>query len=137
MVVKMPACKIVDLASAIIEMVGNSTTSVRHIGIRSGEKIHEILISRYETSRVIRSGEWFIILPMLNIPKVSTKYSDLVPDPLEDEYSSLNADQLTIVGIKKLLELSGFFQKRYVSSLSLLGPDDLLNYFKKEGWIRN
>ena len=63
MVVKMPACKIIGLAETIIAEFGNAETEIKKIGIRPGEKIHEVLVSRYEASRVIQRGEWFIILP--------------------------------------------------------------------------
>lgn len=136
-VVKMPACKISDLAEVIIEELGNTNTAIKHIGIRPGEKIHEVLVSRYEASRVVRKGEWFVILPMIRINKVDKKYKSAPRTPLTDEYSSSNADQLTKDGIRKLLELGGFLQKDYKSTLSNLGPDDLLNLFKREGWLRN
>lgn len=136
-VVKMPACKISDMAEVIIEALGDKNTAIKHIGIRPGEKIHEVLVSRYEASRVISKGEWFVILPMIRINKVDKRYNSVPRTPLADEYSSSNADQLTKNGIKKLLELGGFLQKDYTSTLSSLGPDELLNLFKKEGWLKN
>lgn len=136
-VVKMPACKIIDLAQVMIEELGNADTQIKSIGIRPGEKIHEVLVSRYEASRVVQKGEWFVILPMIHIPKISEHYKDVEKTSLTDEYSSQNAHQLTREGIKKLLEISGFFEKRYTSDLSNLGPDVLLNLFKREGWVRN
>ncbi len=135
-VVKMPACKIIDMAHVIIEQMGNADTQIKTIGIRPGEKIHEVLVSRYEASRVIQKGEWFVILPTINIPKIHEKYKSVGPSLLKTEYSSLNADQLTNEGIRKLLEMGGFFKKDYTSTLSHLGPDVLLNLFKREGWVR-
>lgn len=134
-VVKMPACKISDLAEVMIEEFGNKDTKVNVIGIRPGEKLHEVLVSRYEADKAIAQGEWFQIMPMLNIPKLQEKIASIKQSDLSDEYSSLNADQLTKEGIKKLLQLGGFFESEFKSSLTDLGPDDLLNYFKKEGWI--
>ena len=137
MVVKMPACKITDLADVLIEVMGNQNTRIKCIGIRPGEKIHEVLVSRYEASRVIQNGEWFTILPMISTEKIKQKYDTISKVILEDEYSSLNSDQLTKVGIKKLLEMGGFLESDFSSSLSILGPDDLLNIFKKEGWVKD
>lgn len=134
-VVKMPACKIIDLAEVIIEEFGDNKTEIKNIGIRPGEKIHEVLVSRYEASRVIQKGEWFVLLPMISIDKINKKYHNTEMGGLEQEYSSQNADQLTKEGIRKLLQLSGFFDSTFKSSLSELGPDELLNYFKKEGWV--
>lgn len=136
-VVKMPACRIADLAEVMISELGDENTEIKHIGIRPGEKVHEVLISRNESQRVIKQGEWFVILPMIGIKKVDRRYESATMMPLEDEYSSVNADQLTKNGIRKLLELGGFLQEDYTSTLSNLGPDDLLNLFKKEGWLKN
>lgn len=135
-VVKMPACRIVDLAEVLIEEYGNSDTAISHIGIRPGEKIHEVLVTRHEKNQVIQKGEWFIILPMVHIPKTHAHYKDMQLAHMDDEYSSINAGQLTKLGIKKMLQLGGFLDSDFKSSMSELGPDDLLNYFTKEGWLR-
>jgi UDP-N-acetylglucosamine 4,6-dehydratase len=136
-VVKMPACRIMDMAEVMIEELGNDKTQIRTIGIRPGEKIHEVLVSRYEASRVVQKGEWFIILPMIKIEKIDRAYRKAAQSGLESEYSSLNADQLTKEGIRRLLEISGFFKASYHSSLTGLGPEVLLNLFKKEGWVKS
>lgn len=135
-VVKMPACRIVDLAQVLIEEYGNDNTKISHIGIRPGEKIHEVLITRHEKNQVIQKGEWFVILPMVHIPKTYSYYKDVQLTKMDDEYSSINAGQLTKLGIKKMLQLGGFLDSDFKSSMSDLGPDDLLNYFTKEGWLR-
>ncbi len=135
-VVKMPACKIIDLAKVIIEEFGNEKTQIKIIGIRPGEKIHEVLITRHEKDHVIQKGDWFVILPMINIGKIKKYYQNIELTNLENEYSSLNADQLTQTGIQRMLELGGFLTGNFKSELSELGPDDLLNYFKKEGWLQ-
>jgi FlaA1/EpsC-like NDP-sugar epimerase len=135
-VVKMPACRIMDLAEVMIDEFGNKNTKIKTIGIRPGEKIHEVLVSRYETGRVIKQGEYFVILPMIPIDKITKKYKKIKRHNLEEEYSSQNANQLNKEGIKKLLELGGFLKADFKSSLSELGPDDLLNYFLKEGWLQ-
>lgn len=136
-VVKMPACRIVDLAEVMIEELGNKSTKTLQIGIRPGEKVHEVLISRYEAPRVVASGEWFVILPMLSIAKVERKYRDVKLASMDDDYSSVNADQLTKEGIRQLLRLGGFLEKDFSSNLSAIGPDELLNFFRREGWLRD
>jgi len=134
-VVKMPACKIIDLAKVMIEEFGNEDTQIKHIGIRPGEKLDEVLVSRYEVPRTMQKGNYFVILPMINIPKVKERYINVTCD-LQDEYSSSNAEQLTKEGIKSLLALGGFLEKNFKTNLSDLAPDDLLNFFKKEGWLQ-
>ena len=49
-VIKMPAIKITKMADVIIKYLGNDSTRTRKIGIRSGEKIFEVLVSRYHES---------------------------------------------------------------------------------------
>jgi FlaA1/EpsC-like NDP-sugar epimerase len=136
-VVKMPACRITDLAEVMIEELGDASTEIHRIGIRPGEKIHEVLVSRYEAARVIQRGEWFVILPMIHVRKIDEAYAQTIRVPLLQEYSSQNADQLTKDGIRKLLQLGGFFDQKYSSTLTGLGPDELLNLFKREGWVRD
>lgn len=135
-VVKMPACKIVDLAHILIDEFGNDKTKINIIGIRPGEKLHEILVTNSEKERLIKKGEWFLILPMLPNQKIKQKYDDIPLSPMDNEYTSLNAEQLTPTGIRKMLELGGFLKSSFHTDFSNLGPDDLLNYFKEQGWLR-
>ena len=135
-VVKMPACKIIDLAKVIISELGDHKTKIKSIGIRPGEKLHELLVTRYEKDRLIQKGDWFVILPMISIPKIRRHYEGIDLTKMIDEYSSANAEQLTPVGIRKMLQIGGFFKKDFITDMAELGPDDLLNYFRKEGWVK-
>lgn len=47
-VMKMPSCKIIDLAEVIIEYYGDKNTKIEEIGIRPGEKLNEVLVSKHE-----------------------------------------------------------------------------------------
>lgn len=62
-VTKMPACKISDLAKALAKHFDKKLeTDV--IGIRPGEKLHEMLVSEYEAMRTVEDEDFKIILPM-------------------------------------------------------------------------
>ena len=61
----LPAVNISDLAEL---MVGNRNIDVKIIGVRPGEKIHEILISEEEIPRTIKRGDYYVICPVL--PKI-------------------------------------------------------------------
>ena len=125
------------LKKVIVEHYGNEQTKIINIGVRPGEKIHEVLVNRHEFNRVIKDGEWLVILPMVSVDKITSHYANYAqPSAIIDEYSSASAQQLTVIGIKKMLELGGFMTGDFRSELSELGPDDLLNYFKRERWIR-
>ena len=47
-VMKMPALKLIDLAQVLIDYYGNKNTKIKEIGIRPGEKLEEVLVSKYE-----------------------------------------------------------------------------------------
>ena len=55
---KIPSYKILDLAKAI-----SSNCKIKIIGIRSGEKLHEELVSLGESQNTIETKEYFVILP--------------------------------------------------------------------------
>lgn len=134
-VVKMPACKIIDLANVLIKEFGNDETKINVIGTRPGEKLHEVLVTNSEKDRLIKKGEWFLILPMLQNQKTQQKYHNVPLSYMNNEYTSLNAEQLTSTGIRKMLELGGFLESSFHTDFSNLGPDDLLNYFKQQAWL--
>ena len=57
-----PAVKITDLAET---MIAGQPIEIKYIGIRPGEKIHEILISEEEIPRTIKRDGYFVIRPVL------------------------------------------------------------------------
>jgi FlaA1/EpsC-like NDP-sugar epimerase len=76
-----PSAKVVDIAAALI---GDLPIDVRVVGIRPGEKIHEIMVSEEEAHRTERRGRWYAILPML--PEVQNREPH--GEPLTGQYSS-------------------------------------------------
>lgn len=89
-VMKMPGYKIVDLAKIIQDEFGDEHCSVKIIGKRPGEKLHEVLISRYEAENAyIYDKDYFVILPQINIENLKEYYKKLNLNPLNKiEYSS-------------------------------------------------
>ncbi|GGH34026.1 polysaccharide biosynthesis protein [Paenibacillus segetis] len=79
-VMTMPTCRIVDLAEVLIEDAGVLNVKLVERGIRPGEKIHEILMSDYESlTTVIYDEQYLVILPTLNIPGLKDRYSTYPP----------------------------------------------------------
>ncbi len=70
-----------DIATALI---GGRKIEVRFIGIRPGEKIHESLISREESTRAVPRGNYYAIQPML--PELTSDFDEAMT--LSKEYSS-------------------------------------------------
>src|SRR2546427_4342040 len=58
---KAPAARIVDVAAALI---GDRPIEIKFIGIRPGEKVHEILISEEECHRSVERGKFYAIRPI-------------------------------------------------------------------------
>lgn len=78
---KIKAALIVEVVNAL---VGKKKIEVKEIGIRPGEKLHEVLVSQEESLRTISRGDYFAITSIL--PEVSKPVS---PESFEfDELSS-------------------------------------------------
>ena len=106
-ITKMSSVKIIDLAEVMMENIGNSNTKMKIIGIRPGEKIHEILISKYEKSRTVEEEEYFIVLPHIKIPAVEKEHKNKNVG-IKEEFTSDNANVLEKEDIKEMLERDGW-----------------------------
>ena len=84
-VMKMPGYKIIDIAKIIQSELGDENCKIRVLGKRPGEKLHEVLISRYEVENAyIYDENYFVILPQLNIEGLKEYY-------IKEKLKSLNA----------------------------------------------
>jgi UDP-N-acetylglucosamine 4,6-dehydratase len=99
---KAPACTVGDLATAMQQAMGRSGT-VRIIGTRHGEKLHETLVSAEEMARSEDMGDYF---------RIRADHRDLnygtVPvtgvDGIFEDYTSLSTTQLAVPQIVDLLK---------------------------------
>jgi len=67
-VMHMPSFYIEDLAQVLIDHYGNKDTVIEEIGIREGEKLHELLVSEHESPRTkVCNEDYYVILPELKI----------------------------------------------------------------------
>ncbi len=101
---KIPSYRILDLAKSI-----GPNCKINLIGIRSGEKIHEEMISTSDSFNTIDIGKYFVILPALNT-KIISKYKKYFSVKKFKENSSYNSGTnpifLTINEIRKLIKLN-------------------------------
>lgn len=97
---RLPSCYIMDLARAM----GGSDYQIVVIGKRTGEKIHECLISEEESERTQRVGKFYIINPKLN----GTRYEN----DFGSEYTSDKTEMLDQGSIRELLGGTGWLIKR-------------------------
>jgi len=109
-VLKMPSVKIAEIAEVMIDSLGNEHTNLKKIGIRPGEKIHEVLVSRYEIDRLIEDEEYFIILPLNTIPLTAKHYKTRTRTKIH-EYTSENTRRLNKKEIHDLLKKDGWLEK--------------------------
>jgi len=77
-----PSATVMNIAKALI---GDRSVDIEVIGIRPGEKIHEILVSEEEANHCIKRGQYYAILSML--PELSNNQKK-EPNALTKEYSS-------------------------------------------------
>ena len=110
-VMKMPGCQIVDLAQVLIDKVGNQDTKIENIGIRPGEKLYEVLISKNESHRAVEDGDYFVILPDFYHRSFDREKYSKNQKVEEGEYNSKNTKQLNQEEILKLLEDDGWITK--------------------------
>jgi FlaA1/EpsC-like NDP-sugar epimerase len=99
MVPKIPSMNIMDLVQAVAP-----ECQVKSIGVRPGEKLHEVLISEEEVSHTVELEDMFVIQP-------SYPWWDIedLPNacPLSDDFqytSRENEQKLSIEEIKKMID---------------------------------
>jgi|UniRef100_A0A7V6A651 FlaA1/EpsC-like NDP-sugar epimerase len=111
-VTKMPVMRILDLARAMIALLAPmygwdpQDIPIRFMGVRSGEKLYEELLTVEETVRVLETERLFAILPSLRglSGKVQYNYKGLVErTSLLKHYISDQEPPMTIQEIKHYL----------------------------------
>ena len=105
---KLPAYNIMDLKDVLIELLGE--TEYKITKIRPGEKIHELLINKYEIPHTKDLGDRYVILypqifdtQKIISSKISEGYQDVEFANLKDEFSSDKTRLLTKEELKTLL----------------------------------
>ena len=116
----------------MINELGNKSTTIKTIGIRPGEKIDEVLVSRYEAKRAFEYGDYYIVLPNTNIHRVYDYWGK--KKYIDKEYNSRNNQMLDENEIKKLLKSEKWLNKRKITDLQQYSKEELLEYFKREKW---
>jgi FlaA1/EpsC-like NDP-sugar epimerase len=106
---KMQSFKLIDLVDVLIEIFGNKDTEIQEIGIRPGEKIDEVLVSKYEVMNTYKYNDrYYLILPILYIEGLMEYYKmNHLEKVTFEEYSSKTqlSDKTTL---KLLLREGGF-----------------------------
>lgn len=104
----LPAVRMDDVAKA---MVGDRDIAIEEIGVRPGEKVHELMVSEEEAPRTLKRhgtfrDSYYAISSI--IPEIS---GDLVEEPaIDHEYSSKN-EVMGSKGVVELLKDAGYIEK--------------------------
>jgi len=100
---KAPSATIETLAKALIELY-KSTSVIKVIGTRHGEKLYETLVNREDMVKAEDLGEYFRIPADNRDLNYAQYFSEGIPDVSKfEEYHSHNTELLDIEGMKKLL----------------------------------
>jgi len=104
-VTKMPSCRMIDLAKVIIKHYGNKDTKIEEIGIRQGEKLDELLVSKHESPNTfIYNDNYYLIM---NNP---TNHVLLNYRPVEFEKYSSKDKLMDEKEIEELLKKGGYLK---------------------------
>lgn len=99
---KIPSFKITDLAKAMLPH-----GSMREIGIREGEKLHEVMVTRDDSRTTYEYDKHYIVYPhfdWLDLDKVLLPGGTLVEEGFEYN-SGNNKEWLDVEGLRKALKL--------------------------------
>ncbi len=109
---QLPAFKIVDLID-ILQDKHNSKNEIENIGIRPGEKIHELMINESEVPRTFRFKDMYVITSSIE------KYQTIKPAIYIQQKNKVDPSRL----------------KEYCSGDAIIPKDEVKNLFKKLGLL--
>jgi UDP-N-acetylglucosamine 4,6-dehydratase/5-epimerase len=97
---KIPSMKITELAKALAPQL-----PLKHVGIRPGEKIHEVMITREDARNTLELDKYFVVKPAFDCRTLNGKYKQgkSVADGFE-YHSGNNTEWLTIPKMKEMIE---------------------------------
>ena len=104
---KIPSYRIMDVAQAIAP-----TATINIIGVRPGEKIHEEMISKSDSTLCAEFDDHYVILPNMNSPKKLWDYEDYLNNSnpargelIKDGFSYNSKQNSRFLSIKELKDL--------------------------------
>jgi UDP-glucose 4-epimerase len=101
---KAPASTIEDLAKALILLFGDSSTSIKEIGFRHGEKLFESLLGSEERAKAEDLGGYFRVpLDARDLNYEVYFEEGEKREPQLDSYTSHNTERLNVSGVVELL----------------------------------
>lgn len=126
-VMRMPATTVKNIANVLISLFGNKESKKTIIGIRPGEKMYEVLVSKNEVPRTkIFDDKYFVILPQFKSEDLEEYYGKYKVLGL-DEFNSNNTEQLKDEEfVKSLKNERWFWEGTHLANIEELQDDDLV-----------
>jgi len=107
-VLKIPAATVTGVAAVMMGVLApHKNLTVDIVGIRPGEKIHEVLVSEAEAVRTVEDESTYIILPQIDLEETHAYYGKESRVKFS-EYTSDGARQLSNKEIHSLLSRTGW-----------------------------
>ncbi len=106
-VLKIPAALVTEVAEVMMESLSPGGLPVAIVGVRPGEKIHEVLVSEAEAVRTIEDESTYVILPQIDLEETRSFY-DQKSFVAFSEYSSDTARRLDKAAIRSVLASTGW-----------------------------
>ena len=97
---KVPSMKVTDLARTIAPAL-----SLKNVGIRPGEKIHEVMITKEDAKNTVEFDEYFVVKPPFDLKNLNEKYKTGKPLVNGFEYhSGNNSEWLSTEQMREMLD---------------------------------
>jgi len=100
---KLQAYSLMDLKEAVKNLFGDAEEET--LGIRPGEKLHEVLISKDEVRYTRDIGKNYVILPSFE-SHATKKYTNSKRAEFENSYSSDNAPKISVNELEEIIKVS-------------------------------
>jgi UDP-glucose 4-epimerase len=104
---RLPAVRMVDVARA---MIGDRDIDVKEVGVRPGEKVHEVLVSEEEAFRTVER-EGTLRDSYYAITSILPEISDGPIEPAIDREYSSRTDLMDFEGVVELLKEAGYIER--------------------------
>jgi FlaA1/EpsC-like NDP-sugar epimerase len=93
---KVASARLMDLAEVLID---GRDIDIQYIGIRPGEKLHEVMVNEEESSHTVKRGNYYAILPMLPELRREESFARALEGPYSSSTVTLDHD-----GLRSLLK---------------------------------
>lgn len=88
---RVSSASVIDIARAV---VGDRDIPIKEIGLRPGEKIHEILVSDEESYRTVERGDYYVVQPYLPELEPLAVHERVIDGEFSSEHAQVKGEAL-------------------------------------------